>query len=90
MPIYGYSPILKNLCEYLMTGYSSSETEFRIAEYYAYHNKKIKALYYCIKSMCTDFKHDQAKMRVLFALKLNLIFRIIWVATKVKKLNKHQ
>jgi hypothetical protein len=33
MPIYGYSPILKNLCEYLMTGYSSSETEFRITRF---------------------------------------------------------
>ena len=55
-----------------------SETEFRIAEYYAHHKKSLKALLFSIKSISTDFKHEQLKMRLFFILGLIPGFSLVW------------
>jgi glycosyltransferase involved in cell wall biosynthesis len=55
-----------------------SETEFRIAEYHSFHKKTMKALFYCVKSIFTDFKHEQRKMRLFFVLGLIPGFHLIW------------
>jgi hypothetical protein len=55
-----------------------SETEFRIAEYHSFHKKTMKALFYCVKSIFTDFNHEQRKMRLFFVLGLFPGFHFLW------------
>ncbi|MFO0494922.1 MAG: hypothetical protein ACK50Y_05280 [Flavobacteriia bacterium] len=54
-----------------------SETEFRIAEYYQFHDNKLKAAQYALKSLFTQWNHEQRKMRILFLLESIPVFNVI-------------
>lgn len=59
-----------------------SETEFRIAEYYQYHHKKLKAAQYALKSLFTQWNHEQRKMRLFFILNSIPVFSFVWIKYK--------
>lgn len=59
-----------------------SETEFRIAEYFRFNNRYFLAFYYSMKSLFSQWNHEQRKMRMFFILNLIPIFRPIWKIIK--------
>lgn len=61
-----------------------SEAEFRIAEFYCYQRRKFKAFQWAIKSLITQWNHEQLKMRIFFVISMVPIFNFFW-----QKRNKH-
>jgi diacylglycerol kinase len=59
-----------------------SETGFRIAEYYQFHHNKLKAAQYALKSLFTQWNHEQRKMRCFFLLRLIPGFSFVWIKYK--------
>jgi glycosyltransferase involved in cell wall biosynthesis len=59
-----------------------SETEFRIAEYYQFHHNKLKAAQYALKSLFTQWNHEQRKMRLFFILNSIPVFSFVWIKYK--------
>jgi glycosyltransferase involved in cell wall biosynthesis len=79
-----FGQILSNSVSSSMKKKMLSETEFRIAEYYQFHNKKFKAAKYGFKSLFTQWNHEQRKMRILFLLESVPGFSVIRKKAKTK------
>jgi glycosyltransferase involved in cell wall biosynthesis len=59
-----------------------SDAEFRLAEYYALKKKRLKALYYTLKSFYSHFNNEQFKMRLFFVFSLLPGFYVAWKKIK--------
>lgn len=77
-----FGQLLSNSVSSSMKKKMLSETEFRIAEYYQFHNKKFKAAKYGFKSLFTQWNHEQRKMRCFFLLRLIPGFSFVWIKYK--------
>lgn len=77
-----FGQILSNSVSSSMKKKMLSETEFRIAEYYQFNNKKFKAAKYGLKSLYTQWNHEQRKMRFFFLLRLIPGFSFVWIKYK--------
>jgi glycosyltransferase involved in cell wall biosynthesis len=60
-----------------------SEAEFRLAELHKSRKKNTRAAFYALKSLITQWNHEQRKMRTFFILNLIPGFSFIW--NKLKK-----
>jgi hypothetical protein len=55
-----------------------SEAEFRLAELYKSRKKNTRAAFYALKSLITQWHHEQRKMRFFFILNLLPGFSFVW------------